>query len=510
MKFFKWFTNRSGKFALSALQTAGIATVVGVAGLGAWNMLSTPQEDQPSAPMYNPGEVVYVAGAPAGGVYQSGAYVGGDSHAVGKDSTAGMVRAKTLTRLNDSAQRDDSYEAMQREQERSLRNGAQQVTQGAGTEGLHMNGNDIDPELLQGNPMDVVTNQMGNMQKNMQGMIEQFQGQANPAANAKLADAANRAATAGNGQLTRANMASVGGGNGGGANAFVIQNSGRNNGGSSKGGQGAQMDGDAIAAAQAQAAKMMEGAQMRAKGMFGPQNGMGNSVQTRGGVGGWGNMKAGKDLDWIARRSNKAAATATRSTNEGNRAFLGSERVSGGLQVVGDETVDLGDGQDSKDFSNEVNSNLGNLGKWAASVSAEQLKRDQDRHGVQSALWLAIGSALAAMVGIFFAIKTIPSPWNWIAASGIAAGGLFMVARAVRASIFYARDWGGTSLTTWAGIICGILTAGIGAAFFVGSAALKAKTETAAAGATGLVDSPIPTSNLPATGGGVEPPHLTT
>lgn len=70
MNIFKWLTGRAGKMALSAAQAVGLSAVVGVAGIAAWQYLDSPADNTAFNPaaQYDPGEVVYVAGA-SGGAY---------------------------------------------------------------------------------------------------------------------------------------------------------------------------------------------------------------------------------------------------------------------------------------------------------------------------------------------------------------------------------------------------------------------------------------------------------
>ena len=70
MNIFKWITGRAGKMALSAAQAVGLSAVVGVAGIAAWQYLDAPADNTAFNPaaQYNPGEIVYVAGA-SGGAY---------------------------------------------------------------------------------------------------------------------------------------------------------------------------------------------------------------------------------------------------------------------------------------------------------------------------------------------------------------------------------------------------------------------------------------------------------
>ncbi|MBR3632564.1 MAG: hypothetical protein IKN49_05865 [Elusimicrobiaceae bacterium] len=73
MKIINWIKNRSGKFALSTAQAIGTAAVVGVAGIAAWQMLSSSGPNQDTAFSSQDPDVVYVAGG-AGGSYSGVGY----------------------------------------------------------------------------------------------------------------------------------------------------------------------------------------------------------------------------------------------------------------------------------------------------------------------------------------------------------------------------------------------------------------------------------------------------
>ena len=70
MKIINWFKNRSGKMALSLAQGIGAAAVVGVAGIAAYQMFSSPAVNPDTVFSSQDDDVVYVAGG------SSGAYSG--------------------------------------------------------------------------------------------------------------------------------------------------------------------------------------------------------------------------------------------------------------------------------------------------------------------------------------------------------------------------------------------------------------------------------------------------
>ena len=82
MKLFNLLKNRTGKMALSTAQTLGLAAVVGVAGVGAWQMLSSGTEGNSDTLFSTAGEpeIVYVTGGGPAAEY-NGYGEGGDGKA---------------------------------------------------------------------------------------------------------------------------------------------------------------------------------------------------------------------------------------------------------------------------------------------------------------------------------------------------------------------------------------------------------------------------------------------
>lgn len=462
MNIFKWITGRAGKVALSAMQAVGLSAVVGVAGIAAWQYLDAPAETNntftPAA--YNPGEVVYVAGANTGS-YAGGSYSGG-----GEAPSSMQISANTLKRLErqETAQRAAQEMAeyapdYSSSVSSSAPSGAYQM---GGTDGLGTGANAANEFDLKNNPMAAMQQQMAGMSNMVAQAQQQAQQQAQAAAPgqegapAALASAAKNWGSSG-----------VTGGSSGNAfnSSFAVQDSGKNK-GSMSAAEAAKQAGNVMASAQAQASRMMgEGSSLRARASFG-SNGIGDnrdaSVQNSR------TSKDGRDLEFIRRRSADAAKNKNRSAVEGARAFLASTKISGGMMISA-ENVTTGQGQGSKDFNQDYDANLRGITSWGAGVEDLTTQRDKDRHDMQTWFWVAISVAAAAIIAIPFAKRIHPFGW-WIALGIAAVATAFCVVGFAKANA-YAKNWGATGYSTMAQICTGVLVAGVWLSFFLSSVA---------------------------------------
>ncbi|WP_428049462.1 hypothetical protein [Candidatus Avelusimicrobium caledoniensis] len=467
MNIFK-FLNEKGKVAFSALQIGGVAAVVGVAGVAAFQFLGTPEEDNTAfnPSQYNSGEVVYVSGANTGG-YQSGSYSGNGA----ESGPLSRISAKSINRMDRQAQLERAQAEME-EEYTQMQATAQESTapqtpagyqMGDSEGGLGLLSNAADAEALKNNSMGALSQSMGNIQ----GMIANAQAQAQAAAEGK--DGAKAAGLA----SAKADWGSKAGGSNGGSNgvnmSFSVQNSGKN---APKGGSGgAAMGGPNVDMSniQAQAAQMLEGARIKGKSSFGESSGM-NGYKNASVGKGRGLDKGGTDLEFARKTSVEVAKSKTRSANEGAKAFLASATLSGGLMITS-ENFETGSGQGSKDFENEHQVNLRGIKTWAEGVDLTELDRENDRNNLTTWLWVAIAGGVAAMIAIPI-LKNIPV-YGWIAALAAAAVGLAFCIVALVKAIEYAQKWGGEGLSTATGIIAIAMMAGIAASWIFADAFLK-------------------------------------
>lgn len=481
MNIFKWLTGRAGKMALSAAQAVGLSAVVGVAGIAAWQYLDSPADNTAFNPaaQYDPGEVVYVAGA-SGGAYGANGEV--ESAFRAKPSKAiEMTEKMTLAQKQAQAMEDDVIPSV------SVSPTPSAYQMGA-TEGLGMNANDGKGEGLDGNPLAAIQGTMSGMKD----VISRAQAQAQAQAGAQNPEEKPGKATLASAKRTGAGSAGAGRGQAFNS-SFVIQNSGKNTGSRAVAGAGSPEEvGNIFASAQAQANRTVEGMQMRSRSNFGPgNNSLGADKELS--VGDARSSKEGKDLVFIQKRSADAARNRNRSANEGSRAFLASTKVSGGMRIVGD-TVAIGQGQGSKDFDNVNEANLRGIGKWTQSAVDEATQRMLDRQNLQKWLWRAIATCLAAMIAIPLLKHSF---WGWFAAIALTVVALATAAMAIVKAGQFANKWGGSGMSTTVMIVGGLMAAGVAMAWifrrafkefyqFIGEKlGLSGASETATSGGTG-------------------------
>lgn len=475
MNIFKWLVSRGGKVSLSAAQAVGLSAVVGVAGIAAWQYLDAPS-DNTAFNLGGPntrGEVVYVAGG-AGGTYGEGGEP--QSAFLAKPSKAiEMTEKMTLAQKRAEEYSDYSYPEADPSSPAAYRMG--------GSEGLGMGANWANEEKLKNDPMSAAQNSLAGMTD----IINQVQTKA-ARAQAGAASAGGSSGGAAGGQsegdapagaLASANRdwgssaATRGIRGGGGGNAFnssfVIQDSGKSGGKTSSAGD-IQNAANVMKQFQAQVASaQQEGVRLRSRANFGDSNGIGDNWDTA--IGNARRSKDGKDLEFIRKRSADAAANRNRSANEGARAFLASNKISGGMQVVG-ENVTTGQGQSSADFSAGHTANLQAIGDWSATADVQQEQRAADRNSLTKWLWTAASVALAAMIAIPL-IKNINL-------AGVPVGMIIALAMAGLATAFcvvgfvkaqqFSNAWGNSGMSTALKIITPILTGGVWASFIWASA----------------------------------------
>lgn len=468
--FKKWITGRAGKMALSAAQAVGLSAVVGVAGIAAWQYLDAPADNNTAfnlAGQYDPGEVVYVAGA-SGGAYGANGEVQSAFRA--KASKAIEMTEKMTLAQKQAEDFDDSVTLPS-----SVAPSDPQAYQMGGTEGLGMGGNRANEQDLKNNPMALMQQSMAGVSEAVNRAQAQAQGQAAAATGQAPGEApAGTLASANRDWGASAATKGISGGGGNSFNSsFSVQDSGKN----SKEAAAILKDPDAVMRNfQAQAAAAREGAQMRARSAFGKDEMLASDRETA--VGNGRSSKEGKDLEFIRKRSVDAAKNRNRSANEGARAFLASTRISGGMTVVGDN-VTTGQGQGSKDFEASTEANLRGLKTWNVEVEDQANKRDKSQKNIRMWMWIALPVALAAMPWIA-AMSTLAAvlcsnPFTlaagvalWIKAAALLLVALAPVMTLLGVSVHHMNNYGGEALSTWGATIAGILTAGLGTCMIPG------------------------------------------
>lgn len=450
MKIFHWIIkSRAGKMALSAMQAVGLSAAVGVAGIAAWQFLGAPADNTAFSPQsYDPGEVVYVAGA-AGGSYDANGEVKSAFQA--KSSKAIEMTERLSAAQKRADEYDDSVTLPSNTAEPAMA-----AYQMGSSEGLGMGSNAAREE---NNPMAMVQRSMAGVTDALSRVQSQAQGAAAQAGQ-KPEGAVPTLASASKDWGSSAAKQSLSGGNGSAFNStFAIQ--GQAGGAADGKGQAAAMAqaGDVIAQAQQQAMGMTEGMRMRGQASFGKEDGLGGSRNAV--IADQRRSKAAGDLEFIRKRSADAALNKHRSTNEGARAFLASTKISGGVSVTGDSVV-LGEGQGSRDFDADYNVNSGRIRGAIDSISAREEQRSHDRHKVQTWLWRAIGTALAAMIAIPLLKNTF---WGWFAAIALTAAVIYTAVKAIVWASDYAHWWGASGLSTTTMVISSLMMVGVAAAW---------------------------------------------
>ena len=451
MKIFNWIIkSRAGKMALSAMQAVGLSAAVGVAGIAAWQFLGAPADNTAFSPQsYDPGEVVYVAGA-AGGSYDANGEVKSAFQA--KSSKA----IEMTERLSAAQKRADEYDDSV-----TLPAGTAEPAMAAyqmgSSEGLGMGSNAAREE---NNPMAMVQRSMAGVTDALSRVQSQSQGAAAQAGQ-KPEGAVPTLASASKDWGSSAAKQSLSGGNGSAFNStFAIQ--GQAGGAADGKGQAAAMAqaGDVIAQAQQQAMGMTEGMRMRGQTSFGKEDGLGGSRNAV--IADQRRSKAAGDLEFIRKRSADAALNKHRSTNEGARAFLASTKISGGVSVTGDSVV-LGEGQGSKDFDSDYNVNTGRIRSAMDAVASREADRHKDRLSMQRWFWAALGVAVSAMIAIPFLKNITIFGVNLGLVMACLAIGVLSIGFVKAAH--YAGTWGKSGLSTTFMITLGILIGGVWASF---------------------------------------------
>ena len=460
MNIFKWIRCRAGKMALSTIQTMGLSAVVGAAGIAAWQYLGSPAETNntftPAA--YDPGEVVYVAGANTGS-YAGGSYAGG-----GESASSVQISTNTFKRLEqqEMARQAEAEMAEYAPDYSSVPSTPTQVYQMGGTEGLGTGANAV-------NEFNVQTNPMAAMQQQIKGVSDivaraQQQAQPQPQASAPASGAPQGLPALASASKNWGSSAATGGSSGNAFNSsFSVQDSGKNG----KGSDALKQVGNLMDSAQNTLRNTMEGARLRAQSSFGSENLGGNRDATV--LAGGKDSKEARDLKFISKRSNDAAKNKFRAANEGSRAFLASNKISGGL-MISSENVTTGQGQGSKDFSADESVQLRGIKTWETSpgntVDLEQRKKDRD--DLRKWVWIAVPAALASIPWICLLVflgTSTPWPINllWWSLAIILAGTLIgLNATLLAKSVSYAKTYGGSSLSTWAGILGGTVATMVG------------------------------------------------
>ena len=465
MNIFKWL-GKSGKIALSAAQAVGLSAVVGVAGIAAWQYLDTPSDNTAFnlGGQYNPGEVVYVAGA-SGGSYGANGEV--QSSFLATPSKAIEMTEKIALAQKRAEEYEDSVS------DEALAPSDPQAYQMGGTEGLGMGANRANEEELKNNPMAFAKQSLSGVSDAIAQAQAQAQAQQAAAAGGQAQGAAP-AGTLASASRDWGSSAATKGGSGGGGNSFnssfVVQDSNKNS-GKSMGNMTLEDADQVIKNFQEQSLSAQEAARLRARSSFGRDEMLASDKNLKALDGRSSREKS--DLAFIRKRSADAAANRNRAANEASRAWLDSAKVSGGMSIISGESVTTGQGQGSKDFNSPTTANMRGIKNWVDSVEEQDAKRDKSQKNIRLCLWIALPVALAAMPWISamstLAAALCSNPFTaafgvalWIKAAILLAIALAPVMALLGVSIHHINNFGGETLSTWGTVVAGILTAALG------------------------------------------------
>lgn len=448
MNIFQWLKSKSGKLPITLAQAAGIAAVVGAAGFGAMNFLSSPADNNNTflPPSANQGQVVYVAQGGGGGQYEANGEVG---------SAFKAAPSRAIQLANQQAARQAQTRALE---------------EAAGQSTYQQPGDEVNPQMpkaYQVSNADLGLGMGSNADKQLNGSLEVFSNiqnqlagvtQAVNNAQAGSAQAAGAAAPGNTSGQTAAQLASASrnwgnngltraGGGSGSANSFVVQNSGKNADDKTAAAAVAQA-GDAIAQAQAAMASMQEGTRMRSRANFGRSEGLGQdkdaAAQRARRFG-----KGRDELSFIRKQTAAINANKTNAANEGGNPFLASTKISGGLTVSGDN-VTTGTGS-SGDLRSTTDTQLKGIKGGLGNIESQLEQRTRDRHDLRKWMWIALPLALGSLPLISYFVfrgNIALTPWSkifWYAlAAVLSASVLLCLGKLVGAANNYANSYGST------------------------------------------------------------------
>lgn len=470
MKLFNWF-NKSGKMTTATV--AGLTALGGAAVVGASLLYLQEPADNNS---FNLGgeqntNIVYASGS--GRAYDYGA-PGANGGEVGSSI---RVTSTNIDRLDQQALREQRREEMA-ESERDAAQ-AYRVSQGEGlrTANTEYEGDRIATENFGG--------QVQGMMANLQGMMAQATGGAQGAPNmpgmpgAQGKPAAGDAAAGGPAALQTAarkdwsHSAALGGRSGGsgqaGANQFVLQSNGRGQAATGNTQEAAAQMGDIMRQAQEQARNLLGSGPKQNGARFGSGANLDNGLDSFGR--GQERAQSGDRITRAFKVSAEGSKNKNRAANEAGKAWLDSNRITGGLTLDDGSNVNAGQGVASEDITGNVETSMKNMrGKFDQMVDTA-LKREQEAHDLQQKMWNTVTLVVGLMCAIWIAFNFLPSwpiPWNWIVAGALAAYALYEIGSLWVAANTFGAHWGEAGLKNTCKVVSGILTAGVAGSFLAG------------------------------------------
>lgn len=140
---------------------------------------------------------------------------------------------------------------------------------------------------------------------------------------------------------------------------------------------------------------------------------------TRTRVGQGSNSREGKSLRDIALASAKVAANKNRAANEGGSPFMAKEKLSGGIQVMGDSMAEFS-GTSGTGFEDDLKSRERGMAKGIDEIDTTETQRIKDRTLLQQLLFpLIMGT-----IGCCFLINSLMKGGVWSKVAAVAIGAI--------------------------------------------------------------------------------------
>ncbi len=173
------------------------------------------------------------------------------------------------------------------------------------------------------------------------------------------------------------------------------------------------------------------------------------------------NGQGKNELEDIAKRSARAAASATPSANEGAQAFLAGGTRSGGVQVEG---VTDGESTSSEDLAAPSSSKLRSIGNHLNTVENEQEKRNEAHRALINRLLVTLAISLGMMAAGMAILPRLHGIWKVIVAAAMVGVVFAANAALFTAARHFIRDYGkagGTGMAWFTVILAPLLVAGM-------------------------------------------------
>lgn len=128
--------------------------------------------------------------------------------------------------------------------------------------------------------------------------------------------------------------------------------------------------------------------------------------------------KEGRSLRDIALASSKVAANANRASNDGAGPFMASEKLSGSIQIMGDEKSELLGGNSTDQFTEDLGKQEDALGQGIDEVDTTEQERITERTKLASLMF----TLMFATIGSCLLISSLMKGGVWSKVAAVAIG----------------------------------------------------------------------------------------